>query len=332
MMMEMISTICLLVSLFGLLMTVISLFTSRTVWFSKNKSRKRGVLTWLAVSILALIVGGAAYTRTENAPIAPSPVAEEMEPAAELQESASEAEAESAPAAETPDPELQEPASEAEAESAPAVSSPVADTAAPELQESASETEAESAPVAPSPAAETPDPALQEPASEAEAESAPAAPSPAAETPDPALQEPASEPEAESAPAVSSPVADTAAPEPQEFDPEAEALRKAIAARVEEVKPELAALLRELEAMRDTPEFRASGFSADNQAAADWKMRVEGIRDRLKGDKGLPPQVTVVPTALLSLGTNYILRNNGAQNNADIEWDSEMIAAGLNWK
>jgi cytoskeletal protein RodZ len=256
MMMATISTLCLLVSLFGLIMIVISLFTPRTVWFSKNKSRRRGVLTWLAVVILALIVGWVAYTRTENAPVAPGPATEEMEPAEEPQEPASESVTESDPAA-------------------------------------------------PGPAAEEMEPAagLQEPASEAVAESDPAAPGPAAET-----------------------------AELQESDPEAEALRKAIAARAEEVKPELAALLRELEALRDTPEFRALGFSADNQVAADWKKRVEEVRDRLKGDKGLPAQVAVVPTALLSLGTNYILRNNGAQNNADIEWDSEMIAAGLNWK
>jgi hypothetical protein len=284
MMMETISTLCLLVFLFGLIMLVISLFTPRTVWFSKNKSRKRGALTWLAVAILALIIGGATYTSTESDPAAPGTAAETAGPAAELQESGSEA--------------------ESLTESDPAASGTVAETADPaaELLESGSEAESltESAPTAPSPVAETADPATELLESGSEA-----APGPVAETADPGLQEP---------------------------DSDAEALRKAIAARAEEVKPELAALLRELEAMRNTPEFRASGFSADNQVAADWKKRVEEIRDRLKGDKDLPPQVAVVPTALLSLGTNYILRNNGAQNDADIEWDSGMIAAGLNWQ
>jgi predicted PurR-regulated permease PerM len=45
---------------FGLIMMIASLFTPRIAWFSKKKSRGRGVLTWLTVVILALVVGLAA--------------------------------------------------------------------------------------------------------------------------------------------------------------------------------------------------------------------------------------------------------------------------------
>jgi hypothetical protein len=76
--MEIITPLCSTFLFFGLIMMVISLFTPRTAWFSKKKSRGRGVLTWLTVVILALAVGlatgagGRAGTSLEiKAPTAP---------------------------------------------------------------------------------------------------------------------------------------------------------------------------------------------------------------------------------------------------------------------
>jgi hypothetical protein len=186
---------CFLVLLFSLIMMIISIFTPRTAWFSKVKTKPRGALTWLAVAVLALVVGGAAYTG-------------------------------SAPYFEAADLEVREPS----------------------------------------------------------------------------------------------------------IDLDVEATRKAMTARAEEVKPELADLLSELEALRETPQFRELGFSADNQAAADWKRRAEEARDYLEGDESLPPQVKAVPEALLSLGQNYIWQNSGADNADNIEGDLAQIEAGLNWK
>jgi uncharacterized protein (DUF736 family) len=116
------------------------------------------------------------------------------------------------------------------------------------------------------------------------------------------------------------------------LDFDVEALKTTMTARAEEVKPELADLLSELEAMRETPEFRELGFSADNKVAADWKKRVEEARDYLEGDESLPIQVKEVPAALLSLGQNYIWQNSGASNADNIEGDLAQIEAGLTWK
>jgi predicted nucleotidyltransferase len=199
--METLSIICILIIFFGLAMIIASLFTPRTAWFSKNKTKNLGILTWFAVAALAMVVLALA-ANMGNTP-------------------------------------------------GPAIESPPAERA--ELQES-------------------------------------------------------------------------------DFDPEVVADRKAMAARAEEVKPELLTLFKELEAMRDTQEFHELGFSVNNPVAVNWKKRVEEVEARLKNDDNLPMEVKIVPGVLLSLGLDYVWSNNGSDKISDIEYDMELIAAGLNWK
>jgi hypothetical protein len=94
------------------------------------------------------------------------------------------------------------------------------------------------------------------------------------------------------------------------------------------VKLELRALLKEVETMRDT-----------NQVADDWEKRMKEVRNRFENDESLPRKVRMVPVAILSLGQNYIWRNEEGLDDqtrsvidANIEMDLKAIEAGLNWK
>jgi hypothetical protein len=103
--------------------------------------------------------------------------------------------------------------------------------------------------------------------------------------------------------------------------------RAAKAARAEEVKPELLALFKELEALRDTPEFHELGFS-DNNPAAAWKKRVEDAQERFERDYTLPPEARAMPACLLQLGLDW--QHSKGQNDSIVEWDLEPINAWLN--
>jgi len=141
------------------------------------------------------------------------------------------------------------------------------------------------------------------------------APASTASEPTPAATSTASEAE---------PAATSAAPAP--------AAKKSKAARIKEVKKELVTLLRELEAMRTTKQFRELRFSAKNPIAADWKKRMEEVRERIEADDNLPVEVKIVPGVLLSLGLDYVWQDRGSDKKSDIEYDTELIEAGLNWK
>jgi hypothetical protein len=100
--------------------------------------------------------------------------------------------------------------------------------------------------------------------------------------------------------------------------------------RAAEVKPELTALFDELKSMRDTRQFLELGFSGKNPPAVAWKQKVEECRARLEKDVSVPGELRVVPAYLLNLGLHWI--QSKGKTNSDVEWDIEMINAGLNWK
>jgi hypothetical protein len=126
-----------------------------------------------------------------------------------------------------------------------------------------------------------------------------------------------------------SPAAPDTAQADQEFDEqEWEAGWADLQKRAAEVKPELAALFDELRAMREMPQFLEFGFSGKYRAAAVWKQKVEECRTRLEKDHSVPAELGAVPAYLLSLSLHWI--QSKGETNSDVEWDIEMINAGLN--
>ena len=323
--METVFIICAFVILFGLLMILASIFTPRTAWFSKNKTRIRGALTWLAVVILAAIVGTAIITKPKDSETAPAPTVSNTAPDP----------AAPATVAEEVKRELAALLREAEAMGDLGQVASDWEMRLKDARDRFEHNESLPRPIRMVPLAifslgqnylrlktedldEGPKAAL-EANIKTDLEEIKAALN--------WTDEPDADAETEKAAA-------SAASEDanSKFTPEVLAARKAITARAEEVKPKLAALLRELEAMRNTRQFRELGFSAKNHTATHWKKRVEETEERLKADDNLPAEVKIVPAVLLSLGLDYVGQNKGADKKSDIEYDLELIRTGLDWK
>jgi len=115
-----------------------------------------------------------------------------------------------------------------------------------------------------------------------------------------------------------------AKPEPQESKGPG-ALEMFTSAKVEAAKTKMAALLRELEAMRHTSEFKAFGFASNNPTATDWKEKVEALRNAFESDAGLPAHIKAMPAALLS--TALGLQRGKGEDNPGVLRDLKDVAA-----
>jgi len=300
------SSLCFVVSGFSLVMLVIKFFSARIAGLTKDNARSRGVWPWLAALILSVLAGWATYIKPEGSA--------EKTPATVLNSVVSEV-AGLADTEKTPSAVLDSVVSGVKdlAEKTP---SAVLDSVVSGVKDLA-DTEKTPSAVLDSVVSGVTGLADKEierlkgisPVKDlADSIFAPETPEEIAEPivePKPAVElEPSAYfgmgNENDPFPAI------FAAPEakPQESKPGPGA-PMTTAAKVEAAKTKMAALLRELEAMRHTSEFKAFGFSPSNPTAIDWKERVEALRDSFESDASLPARIKALPAALLAKGLNW---------------------------
>ena len=337
------SSLCFVAAGFSLVMLAIKFFSARIAGLTKDKGRSPWLWPWLVAVILFMLAGWATYTKPDGytkktpATVLNSVVSEvagladtEKTPSTVLDSVVSEVtgladKAKTAPSA-VLDSVVSGVAGLADTEKTP---SAVLDSVVSEvtgLADKGIDKIKESAPVVKDLAESIFDPETPEEIAEPIAQ-----PKPAAE-PKPAAQlEPSAYfgmgNENDPFPAIfSAPKAEPVA-EPKETKRGLEALAEPLftTAKVEAARTKLAALLRELEAMRHTPEFQAFGFASNNPTATDWKEQVEAARASFENDESLPAQIRALPAALLSKGLNW--QRGKEENNTYNLRDMKEIAA-----
>jgi len=313
------SSLCFVGSGFSLVMLAVNFFSNRAARLTKDKGRSRGVWPWLAAVILFMLAGWATYIKPEGAAektpatVLNSVVSEvagladtEKSPSAVLDSVVSEvtglADKAKSPSA-LLDSVVSEVAGLADTEKTPSavldsVVSEVAGLADKEIERFKGS----------SPVKDLADSILG-PETPEEMAKPIVEPKPAA-APKPVVElEPSAYfglgNENDPFPAILSAPKTEPAAEPKGSKLAPGALADQMTTKVEAAKTKLAALLRELEAMRHTPEFQAFGFSPNNPTAADWKERVEAARDLFENDESLPAQIRAMPAALLAKGLDW---------------------------